>query len=112
MAIAGGAIRLKKKSFLEESGVELINVIHPSAFLAPSVQLGVGNYVKARAVIETNTRVGDCCIIDNGAILAHDNVIEDGCHIAPGVSLGSSITVGARTINGIGASVSTGVGDR
>lgn len=108
-AIADARVRLRIRQRCEMLGVELINVIHPAARIAPSVRMGVGNYVKAGAVIETNTRIGDCCIIDNGAVIPHDNVIGDGCHLAPGASLGSSITVGDRSIIGIGASVATGV---
>lgn len=88
---------------------EIINVIHPTAFVSPSCVLGKGNYIKARAVLETRTRVGNACFVDNGAVIPHDNVIEDGCHIAPGVTLGSSVRVGQGSIVGIGASVATGI---
>ena len=42
-------------------------------------------------------------------IIAHDNLIGDGCHIAPGAKLGSSIKIGNNTVVGIGVSISTGV---
>ncbi len=109
IAIAGGAIRQRIKKKIENSGFNLISVIHPSAFLAPSVKLGIGNFIKARAVIETNTVIGDCCIIDNGVVIAHDNIIENACHIAPGVKFGSGIKIGENTIVGIGASISTNI---
>ena len=48
-------------------------------------------------------------IIDNGSVIAHDNQIGNGCHIAPGVSLGSSISIGDFTVIGIGACISTNV---
>jgi sugar O-acyltransferase (sialic acid O-acetyltransferase NeuD family) len=90
-------------------GLEVINVIHPEAWLSPSVKLGCGNHIKAGAVIDTSSEIGDACIIDNNTTIAHDNVIESFSHLAPGVALGSSITIGEGTIVGIGASVSTGV---
>lgn len=107
--IAGGIIRLNKKKQIEDSGFNLINIIHPSAFIAPSVKIGIGNFIKARAVIETNTVIKDCCIIDNGVVIAHDNIIENACHIAPGVIFGSGIKVNENSIIGIGASISTGI---
>ena len=88
-------------------GIEITNIIHPSAYIAPSVKMGNGNFIKARAVIETKTVIGDGCIIDNGVTIAHDNVIGNGCHIAPGVAMGSSITIGDLAIIGIGASLTT-----
>ena len=70
--------------------------------------MGSGNYIKSAAVIETNTKIGNCNIIDNGSIIAHDNRIGNGCHIAPGVSLGSSIAINDFTIIGIGNIVGWG----
>jgi sugar O-acyltransferase (sialic acid O-acetyltransferase NeuD family) len=109
VAIADGKIRLHKKKSIEAEGLKLINVVHPTAYISPTVKMGVGNFVKAGAIIETKTRIGDCCIIDNGVVIAHDNTIGDGCHFAPGVSIGSSIHIGNNCIIGIGASISTKV---
>jgi sugar O-acyltransferase (sialic acid O-acetyltransferase NeuD family) len=107
--IAGGAIRMRIKKQIENFGFELVTIIHPSAFIATSVKIGIGNFIKARAVIETNTVIRDCCIIDNGVVIAHDNLIENACHIAPGAIFGSSIKIGENTIVGIGASISTNI---
>jgi len=107
--IMRGTIRQKIKKQVEELGFELINVIHPSASVSPSVKMGVGNYIKAGSIIETNTVIGDCCIIDNGAVVAHDNLIGNGCHIAPGAILGSSINLEENIVVGIGACISTNV---
>lgn len=105
--IANSEFRIRLRDWLGGEGITLINVVHPTAIIAPSVKMGVGNFIKAGAIIETNTLIGDCCVIDNGATIAHDNVIGDGCHLAPGVSLGSGIEIGQKTIVGIGASIST-----
>ena len=107
--IGNGAVRLRIRQQARDLGLELINVIHPAAYVAPSARLGVGKYVKAGAIVETNTVVGDCCIIDNGVVIAHHHSIGDGCHIAPGVAMGSGITVGVLAVVGTGASVATGV---
>lgn len=109
IGIAKAKIKLRIRDKMIKLGMDVLNVIHPGAYVAPSVQMGVGNYIKAGAIIETNSIIGDCCIIDNGVIIAHDNIIGDGCHLAPGVSLGSSIEIGEQTIIGIGASISTKV---
>lgn len=109
IAIANGTVRMRIFKQCDDLGINLINVIHPQAFISPTVQMGKGNYIKARAIIETNTIIGNCCIIDNGVVIAHDNWIGDGCHIAPGVAIGSSVNVRKMTIVGIGASIATGV---
>lgn len=108
-AIADANLRLSFLKRCERAGVEAVNAVHPEAHIASSAVLGRGNHIKSGAVIETNTSIGSACIIDNGTVIAHDCVIEDACHLAPGVTLGSSIRVGARSVIGIGASISTGL---
>ncbi len=108
-AIARGEARLRILRKCETLSIDLINVIHPRAYIAPSVKMGTGNYIKAGAIIDTNAVVGSCCIIDNGAVIAHDSVIGDGCHIAPGVVMGSDVHIGELAVVGIGASIGTGV---
>lgn len=107
LAIANANTRLRILRECNGVGIRPLNVIHPTAFLAPSVQIGCGNFIKARAIVDTACRIGDGCIIDNGVVIAHDNQIEDGCHLAPGTAMGSSIRVGQGTIIGIGAAVAT-----
>ena len=59
---------------MKRLNIELLNVIHPKSYISKS-KIGVGNYIKS-AVYETGTKIGDCCIIDNGVVIAHDNNIE------------------------------------
>lgn len=107
--ISNSAFRLKLRDRLAKMNIDFLNVIQPDSYIAPSVKIGIGNYIKSGAIIETNTVMGDCCIIDNGVIIAHDNKIGDGCHLAPGVTLGSSIEIGNKSVIGIGASIATGI---
>ena len=108
IAIANGR---KRVELLHQLGKKwkVVNVIHPDSYIANSVKLGRGNHIKAGAVIDTNTSIGDCCIIDNNVAIPHDVVIGNGVHIAPGATFGSGITVGDYAIIGIGASVATGI---
>jgi UDP-perosamine 4-acetyltransferase len=109
IAVANAEVRLRIRRQCDELDIELINAIHPRAWISPSARMGRGNYIKAGALVDTGCRIGDCCIIDNRVAIPHDNTIGDGCHLAPGVHLGSNVIVGERSILGIGASVSTNV---
>ena len=108
IAIANGRKRIELLRQLGEKW-KVINVIHPDSYIANSAKLGRGNHIKAGAVIDSNTTIGDCCIIDNNVTIPHDVTIGDGVHIAPGATFGSSITVGDYAIIGIGASITTGI---
>jgi sugar O-acyltransferase (sialic acid O-acetyltransferase NeuD family) len=109
VAIGRGRIRLTVMDRVRAAGLELLTIVHPSAFVAPSAQLSEGVLVKAMATIGTNCQIGVGAIVDNGAVVPHDNVIGAGALIAPGAALGSSITVGDRAVVGIGARIATAV---
>lgn len=59
-------------------------IIHPSAVVSPSVVIGAGSFVMQRAVLTTNTQLGQACLINCGAIVDHDTVVEEGAHIGLG----------------------------
>lgn len=109
IAIANSSLRENKTRWAKKNGIIVITVRHPNTYISPSAKIGNGCYIKAGAVIDSNTIIGDGCIIDNNATIAHDNKIGKFCHLAPGVSLGSNIVVGDKSIIGIGSSISTGI---
>jgi sugar O-acyltransferase (sialic acid O-acetyltransferase NeuD family) len=105
--IAEREFRLQMRDRALAAGLVMLNVIHPRAFVSPSVKMGVGNVIKAGAIVDAEVQLGDCCIIDNGAVAPHHNVIHDACHLAPGVVLGGGCSIGERTLVGIGSKVAS-----
>ncbi|TLU98052.1 acetyltransferase [Dyadobacter luticola] len=82
-----------------------VNVIHPSALITNNINIGAGNFVMHRVVIQAGSRIGNHCIINTGAIVEHDAVIGDFVHIAPGAIVCGSVTVGDFTLVGAGATL-------
>ncbi|MDE6435643.1 MAG: sialic acid O-acetyltransferase NeuD family sugar O-acyltransferase, partial [Lachnospiraceae bacterium] len=64
-----------------------------------------GTVVMPNAVINSRTTIGKHCIINSGAIIEHDNIINDFAHISVGVKLGGTVSVGRKAWIGIGATV-------
>jgi len=60
-------------------------LIHPTAFVSPSAELGDGTVVLPKAVVHTNSVTGKGCIVNVGAILDHDSVMENYTHLCVGV---------------------------
>ncbi len=108
-AIANGQRRIVLMDQLTTAGWNVVSLIHPESYIAKSVTIGIGNNIKAGAVIDSNTVIGDCCIIDNNVTIPHDNKIGDGVHLAPGITLGSSVVIGDYAVIGIGSSIATGI---
>ena len=80
-------------------------LIHPSAVVAPSVEVGTGTVIMAGAVIQAGTRIGKHCIINTGATVDHDCVIGDYAHIAPGAHLCGHVEVGEGALVGVGVGI-------
>ena len=59
----------------------------------------------AGAVINADAKIGKHCIINTGATVDHDCVIEDFCHIAPGAHISGGTHIGEGTWIGVGTSV-------
>ena len=103
----GARITLYK--MIKEIGFTLINVVHSSAIISPSVTMGTGNALLAGSIINPHTSIGNNCIINTGTIVEHDCIIEDHVHIATGAKLAGGVTVQEGSHLGIGTLVKQGV---
>lgn len=76
---------------------------HPSAVLAPDVEIGPGGAICAGVVVNTGSRIGANVILNTGCTVDHHNQIGDHAHVAPGVHTGGEVVIGAGVFAGIGA---------
>lgn len=102
IGIGNNAVR---KTIAETYNVNWVSIIHPSAQIAFHTEIGKGTVVMANAVVNVCATVGEHCIINTGAIVEHDNVIENYAHISPNAALGGTVRIGSLTHVGIGATV-------
>lgn len=88
-------------------------IIHPSAQVAISSQLGEACYVGVHSIIQPNANVGKGCILNTRTIVEHDCMIEDFSHLAPACVLGGNTKIGKYSLLGIGSTViqSVEIGD-
>ncbi len=80
-------------------------VIHPSALVSDSAEIGEGTAVLARAIIQAESKICSHCIINTGAIVEHDARIGDFTHIAPGVIAGGGVNIGSDCFIGLGSRI-------
>ena len=88
---------------------QFISIIHPSAILDASVELGAGSVVFAGAIIQPGTVIGRHAIVNTAASIDHDCVLGEAVHVAPGARLAGNVTLGDEVLIGIGAVVIPGV---
>jgi sugar O-acyltransferase (sialic acid O-acetyltransferase NeuD family) len=109
VGIGNNPIRAKIQEKLEVAGARIPTLVHPSAVIGKQVELKSGTVVMAGVVINCCTRIGKGCIINTGATIDHDNLIEDYVHISPGAHLAGTVRVGHGSWLGIGSVVSNNV---
>jgi sugar O-acyltransferase (sialic acid O-acetyltransferase NeuD family) len=106
-AIGGsrGQDRLVINDLFRTHGLSVQSLIHPSASVCTSASIGAGSQILAQAIVASDARLGECCIINHRASVDHECVIGNGVHLAPSSTLCGCITVGNNVMIGAGAVV-------
>lgn len=120
VAVGDNGIRQKKLAEFEAKGARIASIIHPSAMVSDSAELGPGSVVFANAVINAGAMVGAGAIVNTGAVVEHDCHLGECVHVSPnatlagGVNLGQLVWVGAnacvRQLVSVGDGVLIGMG--
>lgn len=107
--IAIGSNLIRKK-IAEKYKLNYYTAIHPSAQIGLEVKIKEGTVVMANACINSCAKIGKHSIINTGAIIEHDNIIENFVHISPQAALAGTVKVGENTHVGIGAIIKNNTG--
>jgi len=81
------------------------SLVHPTAWIHPSVKIGAGTLVCAGAIIQPDAIIGAHCIVNTGAVIEHDCQIGDFAHLGPTSCLAGAVSVGEGVLLGAGAVV-------
>ncbi len=99
----------KREEISHSPNLKFYTAIHPSAQIGLDVEIQEGTVVMANACINSSAKIGKHCIINTGAIIEHDNIIEDFVHISPNVALGGTVKIGKSTHVGIGSTIKNNI---
>jgi len=89
-------------------GIDMIQVIHPTAFISPTALCGPGLFLGPLAVIHTGTKVGENVMVSTGSTIDHDNEIGDHVFISAGVHTAGLVKIERGVFMGPGAIVANG----
>jgi sugar O-acyltransferase (sialic acid O-acetyltransferase NeuD family) len=102
----------KKREIIARSGVgdgSWATLLHPSARVSRSAELGAGTVVLQNVTIGTNVRVGRHVIILPNSVVSHDAVVGDFTCIAGGACISGAVTIGEACYVGSNATLREGI---
>jgi sugar O-acyltransferase (sialic acid O-acetyltransferase NeuD family) len=105
IAIGDNGVRRGLARQVEQSGIDVINAVHPSATLARNATLGRNVVICAGVVVCAHCQIGDSVILNTGCIVDHQTMIGEGSHICPGVRIAGRVKVEPGAFVGIGATI-------
>lgn len=84
-------------------------LIHPTAFVSSSAEIGLGTVVFANAYVGPNTEIGNFCVLNTATSIDHDCSIGDQNFLAPGTILAGSVATGEKCFFGMGSLVTNNI---
>lgn len=90
---------------LELQNSKFTNFIHPSAYIAPSNQMGIGNVFCANVVINNNTNIGNFNTFNANSLLGHDTHIGNHNIIAGASVISSEVNIGDGNFIGLNSTI-------
>ncbi len=101
--------RYEKYLELKEMGYAMENVIHSTASISLSSELGDGNILLQYAVVAAGASIGNCNVITPRAYVCHHVHMGNANYFAPGVSTSGYVEIGNNCFLGINSSVNNKV---
>lgn len=96
----------RKKLFESLLGkVPFGKIVHSSAFIDSSVELGDGVFILPRCVLDRKVILKNNILLNTATTIAHDTTIESHCFISPCVNIAGKVHIKESCILGINATV-------
>lgn len=72
-------------------------VIHHSAFIADSAEIGSGSFVFCNCYVGPQVKLGNCCMLMANTNVGHNSILGPHCHVAVGGIVSSYDVIGKCT---------------
>lgn len=105
IALGNPLIRRKLALALGPAGIQFFNLVHRSAYIAPSAQLGVGNTICANAVVNSNAILANHILVNTSAVVEHDSILADFVTVGPACSVGGRVELGSGSFIGSNSTI-------
>jgi sugar O-acyltransferase (sialic acid O-acetyltransferase NeuD family) len=97
-------------TLLKKEGFRLPVVISSLAHVSKYATIGEGTIVMHRAIVNAGARVGQNCILNTGCLIEHDVRIKDHTHISTAAVVNGAAMIGTGSFVGSNATIVQGIG--
>ena len=107
-----------KRSIRNRLIAELLNVIsierfppiiHPTAYVSKSAQIGFGSQILGQAYLGPNAVVGNFALVNTRVVIEHDSIVGHQSVLSPGVIVAGSTVIGKNCFVGMGAKIANDI---
>lgn len=105
MGVGQTARKRKIAERLAEKGAELFTLVHPTAIVCPSAQIGKGAVICPFATVSSHVRLGDLVMLNAHASVGHDCEVGDYCVLSGYANLNGYVTLESEVFLGTRATV-------
>lgn len=96
----------RKSSFQQFKGkIPFANIIHSSAQIEPSVQLGEGIFILPGSTLDHQVQIEDNVLLNTGVSIAHDSKICAHSFLSPRVAIAGFVSIGQQCNIGINSTI-------
>ncbi|NLK98433.1 acetyltransferase [Defluviitalea saccharophila] len=108
-AVAKPSIKSRLILQMKEHNLDMINIIHPTAYISPEVQIGEGVLISPYCVLTTNIIIGNYVHINPQCGIGHDTTIADYSTLYWNVNVSGNVTIEERVEIGSKAFIKQGL---
>jgi len=98
--IKSADLRWKLFEQVQRLGSVLPTIISPRAYVSKNACLGVGTIVMHDALVNTEARIGNNCILNTKSLVEHNVIVEDHCHISTSSVINGGAIIREKTFIG------------
>lgn len=109
LGIGDGRRRQHVADEAKRAGLQLLKVVHPTAFLGPGITVSAGAIVAPGCLLTRDVQIGSGAVVNYGCKVGHDCIVDDYAFIGPGAVLSGGVNVGSGAFVGAGSVLLPGV---
>jgi acetyltransferase EpsM len=100
-----GKARFLISKELEKLKIKPLNLINRLSHIDKTSVIGVGLLTMPNAVVHSNAKIGDYCILNTSSVIEHECIIGNGVHVMSGACVAGRVKIGNYVTIGTNATI-------